>query len=241
MLKVLYEDNHVIAVAKPAGILVQGDKSGDSSLMEEVKMYIKEKYNKPGNVFLGLVHRLDRNVAGIVVFAKTSKGASRLSEQFRDRVTEKRYKAWVEGRVEGSGQAKVKANLVHFIRRNEKTNKVDVFKEPRPGALEARLFYEVVRYDEAGDISLVKIELKTGRHHQIRSQFSAIGHPIVGDVKYNSKYSFDDQHIELFATELSFRGPTSNEDIDVRLDISGEPPKLRILRELARKMQSKIQ
>lgn len=235
MLKVLYEDNHVIAVAKPAGTLVQGDKSGALSLMDEVKDYLKNKYNKPGNVFLGLVHRLDRNVAGIVIFAKTSKGASRLSEQFREHDIGKNYNAWVEGKFD-----KVKANLVHYIRNNERTNKVDVFKEPRPGALEARLFYEVLSYNEVSNISFIKIELMTGRHHQIRAQLSATGHPIVGDVKYGSKYSFEDQHIELCATELKFRGPTTGEEIDLKLEVTNQPPELHVIRQVVREAARKM-
>ncbi len=202
-LSVLYEDNHVIAVYKPAGVLVQGDKSGDLCLMDEVKTYLKEKYNKPGNVFLGLVHRLDRPVAGIVLFAKTSKGASRLSKQIREHEWHKVYHAVVEGEIKQGG------TLVHWIRKDENKNKVDVFTTSRSDSLRAELSYEVVEV-KAGK-TLVKIHLKTGRPHQIRAQFSTIGHPLVGDVKYGAKQALPDQSIMLAATSLTFQLPTKDE------------------------------
>lgn len=204
MIRVLYEDNHLIVVYKPAGVLVQGDKPGDNSnddsLLEQVRAYIKEKYKKPGNVFVGLVHRLDRNVSGIVLFAKTSKGASRLSEQFRDHTVQKIYHAWVEGVVQGGMGAKKK--LENYLMKDESKNKSDVFDYEVPGALLADLSYEVVRID--GDISLLRVTLGTGRHHQIRAQLAHIGHPILGDSKYGARKVYPDQHIALCATELHF-------------------------------------
>lgn len=218
-LRVLYEDNHLIAVYKPAGVLVQGGgfaesegKDAGENLMDEVKKYLKEKYKKTGDVFLGLIHRLDRNVAGVVLFAKTSKGASRLSEQFREHTVEKIYHAWVEGVLSkrptgqaGAGQADV-AILKNYLVHHERNNKTEVFDEEVQGSDYAELSYEIV--DEKGEgataKTLIKIKLKTGRQHQIRAQFSHLGHPILGDVKYGSTKAFTDQHIALYATELHF-------------------------------------
>jgi 23S rRNA pseudouridine1911/1915/1917 synthase len=188
---VLYEDNHLIAVNKPAGILVQEE------LLPLVKNYLKEKYQKPGNVFLGLIHRLDRNVSGIVLLAKTSKGASRLSEQFRLHTIEKIYHAWVEGIPKEK-----KGTLKHFLLKDEKTNKTSVHEKEIPGSQDAELSYEVVKTE--GNHSLLKIYLKTGRSHQIRAQLSHIGCPIVGDVKYGASKALPDQSLKLVATELHF-------------------------------------
>ncbi|NDB58047.1 RNA pseudouridine synthase [bacterium] len=211
-IKVLYEDNHLIAVYKPAGTLVQGDKSGDISMIEEVKMYIKNKYNKPGNVFLGLIHRLDRNVDGIVLFAKTSKGASRLSEQFREHSVEKIYHAWVSGIVKEKNKT-----LINFLRHNENQNYTEVFDEEVRDSDRAELSYEFIESD--GDFSLLKIKLKTGRQHQIRSQLSHIGHPIVGDTKYGSTIKSGDQRIFLTETSLSFNTATTDERKTVTIEI----------------------
>lgn len=199
-MKILYEDNHLIAVYKPAGMLVQGDATGDVCLMDEVKKYLKETYQKPGNVFLGLLHRLDRPVQGIVLFAKTSKGASRLSEQFREHTIQKIYTAVVSGEPKKSG------TLVHWISKDENKNKVEVFDKETRDALRAELSYEVVKSD--GKHSLVKITLKTGRPHQIRAQFSHIGHPLVGDTKYGGEKN---KELLLAATELSFDTATTGE------------------------------
>lgn len=223
-LNVLYEDNHLIAVYKPAGMLVQGDESGDSSLMDEVKFFLKQKYNKPGNVFLGLLHRLDRPVAGIVLFAKTSKGASRLSEQFRSRKVKKIYHCLVEGTVpEKSG------TLIHFLRKDEKENKVYVTATEVPGSLRAELDYTVVKRYDNKDTSLVQVELKTGRPHQIRVQLSTIGCPIVGDVKYGAKEGVETildgtpHHIiALCATDLTFELATSPEHRSLHVDVPAE-------------------
>ncbi len=206
--QILYEDNHLIAVYKPANLLVQGDVTGDVCLMDEVKKYLKEKYQKPGNVFLGLIHRLDRPVQGIVLFAKTSKGASRASEQFREHTIKKVYHAVV------SGEPRKSATLVHWILKDENKNKVEVFDREKKGALRAELAYEIVKTD--GAYSLVRIELKTGRPHQIRAQFSTIGHPLVGDSKYGGKKN---KELKLAATELSFETATTKEHLVISAPI----------------------
>lgn len=216
-IKVLYEDNHLIAVYKPSGILVQGDKSGDISMIEEVKMYLKNKYLKPGNVFLGLIHRLDRNVDGIVLFAKTSKGASRISEQFRNHTIKKEYHAWVSGVPSEKNKT-----LINFLIHDENQNITKVFDKENSGADIAELRYEVINIDKS-DISkpysLLKIVLKTGRHHQIRAQLSHIGHPIVGDFKYGSSIKLADQKIALTATSLTFETATTKEIKTITLEI----------------------
>ncbi len=198
-IKVLYEDNHLIAVEKPVGMLTQGDKSGDVSLMDEVKKYLKEKYKKPGNVFLGLVHRLDRNVSGIVVFAKTSKGASRLSKQFRNGEIEKTYHAVVSGKMK-----KNKGIMKNFIVKKE--TKAEVFDSYKNGSKEAELSYEVLNSNDK--CSFLKIILKTGKFHQIRAQMAHLGNPIIGDIKYGSKVKTG--NIALCATGISFKLATED-------------------------------
>ncbi len=209
MLKVLYEDNHLIAVYKPAGVLVQGDETGDATLMDEVKYYLKTKYNKLGKVFLGLVHRLDRPVSGVILFAKTSKGASRISEQIRNHEVEKIYHALVIGKPK-----KQKDTLVHWLKKDETVNRATVYEREVQDALHAELSYEVVQSN--GTYSIVKIQLKTGRPHQIRAQMSAIGHPIVGDVKYGGSPADD---IALCATSLSFTTATGEERKTIEIEI----------------------
>jgi len=211
-IKVLYEDNHLIAVYKPAGTLVQGDKSGDISMMEEVKSYLKNKYNKPGNVFLGLVHRLDRNVDGIVLFAKTSKGASRVSEQWREHTVEKVYHAWVMGIVTVKNMA-----LINYLKHDDNQNYTEVFDIEKPGTDRAELSFDLVKTE--GEYSLLKVTLKTGRQHQIRSQLSHIGHPIVGDSKYGSTVRLPDQRIALTETSLTFNTATTDERKTITLEI----------------------
>ncbi len=210
-IKILFEDNHLIAVYKPAGILVQGDKSGDISLMEEVKSYLKRKYDKPGNVFLGLIHRLDRNVDGIVLFAKTSKGASRLSEQFRNHTIKKEYHAWVHGLLKDK-----KGVLINYIEHDENQNYSKVFDNERHGSDMAELSYELIKTE--GEFSLLKIILKTGRHHQIRAQLSHIKHPIVGDSKYGSNISLPEKKIALTATSLTFETATTKEQKTISIE-----------------------
>lgn len=192
-VNVLYEDNHLIIVAKPAGVLID-------DLQEQIKRYIKEKYNKPGNVFLGMVHQLDRNVSGVVLFAKTSKGAARLSEQFRRHTIEKIY----EAKVENVKDLPEHGTLVNWLTHNDDTNITSVFDEEVPHSKYAELSYKKIG-------EKVRISLKTGRQHQIRAQFAYFGHPLIGDGKYGSKTVFEDRHIELCATSLSFTTATGDE------------------------------
>ncbi|MBT5762355.1 MAG: RluA family pseudouridine synthase [Nitrospina sp.] len=206
-LDILYLDNHLIAVRKPAGVLTQPDDSGTVSLMDQVKDWIKTEYKKPGKVFLGLVHRLDRPVSGIVVFARTSKGASRLSEQFREKTTKKIYRALVEGTPQPQ-----QASLTHYLRK-EKSLKATVFPRATPNAKEAVLDYEVIETLES--TSLLDIHLHTGRFHQIRAQLAFIGHPIVGDKKYGAHSTLPEGQIALCAHRLIFKHPTSKEEISI--------------------------
>jgi len=221
MIKILYEDNHLVAVYKRAGILTQGDDTGDKCLMDEVKEYLKEKYKKPGNVFLGLLHRLDRPVSGIVLFAKTSKGASRLSEQFRNHSVQKIYHALVE-----KAPKQKTGTLIHYLKKDEKQNYTTVFDVPTDGALKAELDYETVETQNFASLhgaTLLKIHLKTGRSHQIRAQLAHIGCPIVGDTKYGARlrlagYAGQVGNIALCATELSFETATTKERKTILID-----------------------
>jgi 23S rRNA pseudouridine1911/1915/1917 synthase len=211
-MKILYEDNHLIAVWKDAGILSQGDYSGDKSIMDDVKTYIKEKYNKKGNVFLGLLHRLDRPVAGIMLFAKTSKGASRLSEQFREHTIVKKYSAIIEGQLE-----KKSGSLINFLEKKENRFGGLVAKvNPRNGA-KAELSYKTILSNKK--YSLIEIDLLTGKFHQIRAQFAEIGHPIVGDIKYGGKKSpiLSNEEIALVANELDFITATDEKKIVLKV------------------------
>ena len=212
ILKVLYEDNHLIVVYKPAGVLVQGDASGAISLMDIVKNYLKEKYGKPGDVFLGLVHRLDRPVSGIVLFAKTSKGASRVSAQFRNREVSKNYTAVVEGVIEKEN------NIELYLEKDEKSRKAIVHTGIAENALKASLSYKVLHTEK--NRTWVKIELHTGRFHQIRASFSYIGHPVLGDSKYGSHIKYKEGEIALCATELSFK--TATEEKEIKLSLPAE-------------------
>ena len=181
-LNVLYEDNHIIVVEKPVNIPSQGDKTGDEDMLTIIKKYIKEKYNKPGDVYLGLVHRLDRPTGGVMVFAKTSKAASRLSEQVRDKEIHKKYLCIVDGKLE-----KDKNTWRDYLLKNEKTNMSKVVNEGTENSKEAILDYEVLKYNEEINLSVVKVDLHTGRHHQIRLQFSSRNHSLCGDQKYGSR------------------------------------------------------
>jgi 23S rRNA pseudouridine1911/1915/1917 synthase len=214
ILKVLYEDNHLIAVYKEHGVLVQGDKSGDECLMDLVKNYLRTKYKKEGKVFLGLLHRLDRPVAGIVLFAKTSKGASRLSEQIRNRTIKKYYKALVS--VVPNPQH---GKLVHFMVKNELKNKSWAYDSFVEGSKEAILDYKV--FEERSDATaLLEIDLGTGRHHQIRAQLASIGCPIVGDTKYGAKNQFmSGKAICLCAYSLQFKKATEDELVKLECEI----------------------
>ena len=219
-LKVLYEDNHIIAVVKPVGVLTQGDRTGDKNLMDMVKSYLKEKYKKPGNVFLGLVHRLDKPVQGIVLFGKTSKGASRLSEQFRNHTIQKTYHGIVVGKLEKEkGEIKEKVKKISFFAEGF-TNKSDeeLLAEIKKATKTriAELSYEVLKSNDK--YSLIKIMPKTGRFHQIRIQMANMGHPILGDIKYGAKNPLPDKSIALAATAISFK--TAAEDKVINLEIS---------------------
>jgi len=230
MLKVLYEDNHIIAVVKPAGILTQGDKSGKISLMDLVKEYLKEKYKKQGNVFLGLVHRLDKPVSGIVLFGKTSKGASRLSEQFRNHTIEKIYHAIVVGELkEKKGELKETINKIAFFAKGFTGKTDEELLEQIKKATKTRtaeLSWEVVKvwkpFDAAQGKSvytLLKIMPKTGRFHQIRIQMANMGHPILGDVKYSQQRPLPDKSIGLCATHISFMTATGEKQVNLEIPL----------------------
>ena len=181
-LKVLYEDNHIIVVEKKPNIPSQADKTGDIDMLTIVKNYIKNKYNKPGNVYLGLVHRLDRPVGGVMVFAKTSKAASRLSEEVRNKTFKKTYLAVVDGEFENKD-----GTLEDYLYKDERNNMSKVVKSTKKNAKYAKLDYKVLVYDEVKNLSLVEINLHTGRHHQIRVQLSNFNHSIFGDQKYGTR------------------------------------------------------
>jgi len=208
-MQILYEDNHLIAVNKPHGMLTQGDNTGDVCLMDEVKKFIKERDNKPGNVFIGLLHRLDRPVGGVVLFAKTSKGASRISEQIRNHSVEKTYWAVVEGTpVRPAGE------VIQWLVKDEGKNIVTPFDHEVAGSLKAELTYKVLKSKDGK--SLVEIHPKTGRPHQIRVAMASLGTPIIGDKKYHAKILLKGEGaIALFAKSLVFDQPISKEKIIV--------------------------
>ena len=205
-LKVIFEDNHIIVVEKPVNIPSQGDKTGDRDMLTIIKDYIKERDNKPGNVYLGLIHRLDRPVGGVMVFAKTSKAAGRLSEQVREKIFQKTYLVIVNGKME-----KEKGTLEDYLLKNERNNMSKVVKEGTKNSKFASLDYEVLKYDEEIDLSVLKINLHTGRHHQIRVQLSSRNHSIYGDQKYGGRGH--GKQIALWAYELSIKHPITKETI----------------------------
>jgi 23S rRNA pseudouridine1911/1915/1917 synthase len=208
-LEVLYEDNHVIVVNKKASDIVQGDKTGDVTLPDTIKSYLKEKYQKPGNVFCGVVHRLDRPTSGAVVFAKTSKALERLNAQFREKETNKVYWAIVENKpVANEGR------LEHYLKKNEKQNKSYASLKPVDGSKQAILSYKLMASSDK--YHLVEVHLETGRHHQIRVQLSTIGSCIKGDVKYGARRSNPDGSICLHARYLEFFHPTTKELIQIK-------------------------
>jgi len=217
-LEVLYEDNHLLAVHKPAGLLVQGDRSGDETLLDVAGNYLKQKYDKPGRVYLGLVHRLDRNVSGIVLLARTSKAAGRLSRQFRDGMVTKVYQAVVAGRPENE-----KGELRSWLAAKGDTRGVTrSAKEPFAGARESLLRYHVV--EVRGGWSLVEVLPVTGRRHQIRVQFSLAGHPLLGDVKYGSDRRLSDHRIALHAVSLGVSHPVGGEPLTLTASIPEDWP-----------------
>ncbi len=205
-LKVLYEDNHIIVVEKTPNIPSQADKTEDTDMLKIIKDYLKNKYNKPGDVYLGLVHRLDRPVGGVMVFAKTSKAASRLSEQVRNKTFKKEYLAIVDGQMENK-----KGTIENYLLKNEKNNISKVVKEGTKNSKYAKLDYEVIKYNNETNLSLLKIYLYTGRHHQIRVQLSSIGHSICGDQKYGTRGR--GKQISLWAYKISFEHPVKKEII----------------------------
>ena len=205
-LNVIYEDNHIIVVEKPVNIPSQGDKTGDIDMLSIVKQYIKEKYNKPGEVYLGLVHRLDRPVGGVMVFARTSKAAARLSEQVREKQFKKKYLVIADGKFENK-----KGTLQDYLLKNERLNTSKVVPEGTKNSKLAILNYEVLAYNEEIDLSLVKINLHTGRHHQIRVQLENAGHSICGDQKYGTRGR--GKQICLWAYELTILHPITKEEM----------------------------
>jgi len=214
-MHILYEDNHIIAVNKSSSDIVQGDKTGDMPLSEEVKLYLKKKYNKPGDVFLGVVHRLDRPVSGVVVFAKTSKALSRLNELFKTRQVEKVYWAIVKNMPEDT-----EGRLEHFLLKNEKQNKSYAYDKMVPKAKKAVLSYRLVGQSET--YFLLEVRLETGRHHQIRCQLAKMGCPIKGDLKYGFPRSNPDGGISLHAGYVAFTHPVSKELIQIKAPVPQE-------------------
>ena len=205
-MKVIYEDNHIIVVEKEPNIPSQADKTEDEDMLTMVKTYIKEKYKKPGEVYIGLVHRLDRPVGGIMVFARTSKAASRLSEQIRNKTFKKKYLAVVDGKFEQK-----QGILENYLYKDERNNISKVVTKDKKNAKLASLDYEVLNYDDKRDLSLVKIDLHTGRHHQIRVQMANFGHSLYGDQKYGTRGK--NKQIRLWAYEVSFIHPVQKEEV----------------------------
>lgn len=214
-MNVVYEDNHIIIVNKQSGEIVQGDKTGDTPLSDIVKQYIKEKYNKPGNVFLGVVHRLDRPVSGLVVFAKTSKALSRLNEMFRTGDVHKTYWAIVK-----KNDIALEATLTDWLTRNERQNKSYAHNREVPGAKKAVLSYKVRSMSD--NYMLLEVRLMTGRHHQIRCQLAHMGCPIKGDLKYGSPRSNPDGSISLMSRRVEFVHPVSKETIAVEAPVPND-------------------
>lgn len=207
-LQILHEDNHIIVINKRVGDIVQGDKTGDKPLSDIVKLYIKEKYNKPGDVFLGVVHRLDRPTTGIVVFARTTKALTRLNEIFKKRETQKTYWAIVK-----NAPPKPQDTLVHFLKRNTKNNTSKAFPKEVPDAKEAKLSYKIIK--KLDHYYALEIDLHTGRHHQIRAQLTAIGCPIKGDLKYGFDRSNPNGGIHLHARKLILTHPVTKELLEI--------------------------
>lgn len=211
--QVVYEDNHIIVINKLSSQIVQGDKTGDACLVEILKDYLKEKYNKPGRVYCGLVHRLDRPVSGLVIFAKTDKALSRLTKQIKDREIKKIYWAIVKGMPEQH-----EGTLVNYLKRNEKQNKSYIVSEGTANAKLAVLDYKLIGHS-AGGYSLLEVELHTGRHHQIRAQLAGMGCPIKGDLKYGYQRSNPDGSISLHARRLQFVHPVKKESVELVADV----------------------
>tara|TARA_B110000046_G_scaffold185576_1_gene227825 strand:+ start:6169 stop:6855 length:687 start_codon:yes stop_codon:yes gene_type:complete len=207
-LQVLFEDNHLIIVNKRAGDITQGDKTGDKPLSDVVKEYVKVKYNKVGNVFLGVVHRLDRPTSGVIIFARTSKALERLNKMLRDKIINKTYWAVIKNHPE-----KEKNTLINYLKKNPKNNKSSVYTKEITDSKKAILHYNVIK--KLDNYSLVEIDLETGRHHQIRAQLSFIGFPIKGDLKYGFNRSNKDGSIHLHARKIEFVHPVTKEQISI--------------------------
>ena len=210
-MEILYEDNHIIVVSKPQGVPSQPDDSGDKDMLSQVKDYIKEKYNKPGEAFVGLVHRLDRPTGGVMVFAKTSKAAARLSQQMKDGDFDKTYLAVVCGRPREQ-----KAKIVSYLKKDEKTNTAMIVPQSTDGAKRAELDYETLEYNPTNDHALVRVKLYSGRGHQIRVQLKSIKCPIYGDQKYGGE-NMPKVMLHLFAAELCFLHPTTKQKMIFRV------------------------
>jgi len=208
MVEILYEDNHLIAVYKKSSDLSQGDKTGDVTIESEVKKYIAKKYNKPGDVFLGCIHRLDRPVSGVLLFARTSKALARMNEMFRDRKVKKIYYAIVKENPPAE-----KDTITHYLKKNEEQNKSYAYDNEVKGSKKAVLTYNILGRSER--YYLLEVELHTGRHHQIRAQLAKIGCPVKGDLKYGYSRSNDDGSISLLARKLEFIHPVKNEPVSI--------------------------
>jgi 23S rRNA pseudouridine1911/1915/1917 synthase len=215
-MEVIYEDNHIIAVNKTCREIVQGDKTGDTPLSDMLKTWLKEKYSKPGNVFVGVTHRLDRPVSGVVIFAKTSKALSRLNDMFRDGSVKKTYWAIVKNRPPHD-----EGTLTNYLVRNEKQNKSYAYDTEKPGSKKAILNYKVI--GRSDNYYLLEIDLKTGRHHQIRCQLAKMGCPIKGDLKYGFQRSNPDGGISLHSRNAKFVHPVSKEEINITAPVPNEP------------------
>ena len=226
-LHVIYEDNHLIAVNKASGDIVQGDKTGDTPLPEIIKLYLKEKYNKPGNVFCGVIHRIDRPVSGVVLFAKTSKCLSRMTEAFRTRDVQKTYWAVVKNKPQ-----KTADTLIHFLIKNEKQNKSKAYEKEVSGSKRSELEYHLLASGE--NYHLLEVNPITGRHHQIRTQLSTIGSPIKGDLKYGFNRTNQDGSIHLHARKIQFNHPVSGEKIVIEAEV---PSNDNLWRDLALKVK----
>ena len=214
-LEILFEDNHLLIVNKKSGDIVQADKTGDKPLSEVVKEYIKEKYNKPGDVFLGVIHRLDRPTSGIIIFARTSKALERLNKMLRERNVSKTYWAVIKNNPKNT-----KDTLIHFLKKNPKNNKSTVFKKEAEGSKKAILHYTIIK--NLKNYSLLEIDLETGRHHQIRAQLSFIRSPIKGDLKYGASRSNKDGSIHLHARKINFTHPVSKKIITIIAPVPNE-------------------
>lgn len=214
-LHILFEDNHLLALNKPAGVLVQGDSTGDEPLVESAKKYLKHKYNKPGAVFLGVVHRIDRPVSGVVVFARTSKALSRMNELFRSRQTQKIYLAVANNKPPADA-----GTLVHWLKKSDEKNKATVYAKETPGSLRCELTYR--QLTEKHGYHLLEVKPLTGRPHQIRAQLAAMGCPIVGDVKYGFPQANADGRIHLHAFQLSFVHPVKKTELIIRAPLPDE-------------------